>query len=101
VDKRILLRVRMQYTCFGNVCLQTCYNTTITVHLLHIKPTFPETHCAYDVTQSLKLSAYNFHGTIKHANFCLLYCELSCDFSLNTVGNSEHDGTHSQYTTLI
>jgi len=41
-DERMSLCVKMNYTWFWNVCLQTCYNTTIIVRLLHIKPTFLE-----------------------------------------------------------
>ena len=62
-DERISLCVRMNYTWFWNVCLQTCYNTTIMFVYCTLNPLFLKTHYAYDVIHALILSAYNFHGT--------------------------------------
>jgi hypothetical protein len=48
------------------------------------------------VMDSFKLSAYIFDS-----NFYLLYCEVSWDFSINTVGNSEHDGSSYHHVSYL
>jgi hypothetical protein len=85
--------IQMFFLGGGNACLQTCYNTTIIVHLLHIEPTFPENKLCIWRHTHFTIICLDFSWYKKHENFALLW--IIFRFIFDIVGTSEHELWHS------